>query len=65
MQETRRLFQNVAVRLNEWQADVEACDLLVYSGGVRVWNEVFAALGPDSFLQRRDVRWWRLPRRCA
>lgn len=65
MQETHRLFNGVAARLADWQADIEACDLWVFSGGVRVWNEVYSALGPDSFLQRRDARWYRLPRRRA
>lgn len=26
---------------------------------------MFSALGAESFLQRRDARWYRLPRRCV
>jgi hypothetical protein len=63
MRETLRLFTNVATRLKDWRADVEACDLLVCSGGVRVWNEVFAAFGTDAIVQRGDQRWFRLPLR--
>ena len=63
MRETHRLFMGVASRMTDWRADIEACDLLVCSGGVRVWNEVFAAFGNDAVVQRGDQRWFRLPLR--
>ncbi|KAH8945012.1 hypothetical protein BDL97_12G017300 [Sphagnum fallax] len=43
--ETRRLFTHICEKLNEWHKEIEGCNLLFYSGNMRVWNE-----GPHYWL---------------
>lgn len=34
-------------KLNEWHKEIEGCNLLFYSGNMRVWNEVQISLQPS------------------
>jgi hypothetical protein len=45
--ETRRLFTHICEKLNEWHKEIEGCNLLFYSGNMRVWNEVQISLQPS------------------
>lgn len=55
--ETRRLFQGAAAKLVEWAPDIAACNQLYRSGGVRVWNELYASQDPPPPVARGDARW--------
>jgi hypothetical protein len=41
--ETVRLFQAAAAKLHEWREELGECHVLVRGGGVRAWNELYAA----------------------
>lgn len=62
MRETLRLFARAAERLDSWCADVEDADMLAFSGGVRVWNELYSNRNTARLPCRRDdIRWYKLP----
>jgi len=41
--------------------DIQACELLMYSGGPRAWNEVFNTNKSVCPLTRDDHRWLKAP----
>ncbi|KAH9544937.1 hypothetical protein CY35_12G021300 [Sphagnum magellanicum] len=48
-------------KLNEWHKEIEGCNLLFYSGNMRVWNEVYACNNPRMLIARDDIRWHKVP----
>ena len=57
--EVRRLFQSGAEKLFEWKHDIKEASLLFQGGGIRNWNELYAAKNPSasSTIDRDDIRW--------
>ena len=67
--EARRLFAAAADRLRQWGPAVAGCNQLYRGGGVRAWNELYAAGGGSSggrgsgrssgggLVARADPRW--------
>ncbi|KAL4458987.1 hypothetical protein ABPG75_013852 [Micractinium tetrahymenae] len=56
--DTRRLFQAAAATLPEWAPEIAGCNLLLRSGTVRCWNELYHASNePQPPTDRRDARW--------
>ena len=41
--------------------NIQSCDLLVFSGGARAWNEVFNTNEDVCPLSRHDSRWAKAP----
>lgn len=55
--ETLRLFQSGADKLYEWRQDIDEASMLFQGGGVRNWNELYAAKSPAMPVARNDSRW--------
>jgi len=55
--EAGRLSSSTAAKLQEWKPEIDQCDVLVHSGSIRCWNEVYSSFAQTPAMGRHDARW--------